>query len=45
MTTQKAVTMPTEKGNGDEYDEDRTTESPGRGPRDDGSGSTSPKQR
>jgi hypothetical protein len=45
MTTQKAVTMPTEQTVGDKvFDEDKTAQSPGRGPRQDGSSQVPDKQ-
>jgi hypothetical protein len=45
MTTQKAVTTPTEKTSGDKaLGEDKTTASPGRGPRADGTSKVPDKQ-
>jgi len=43
MTTQKAVSTPTEKGNGDNYKDETGYDA--RGPREDGSGSNTPKVR
>jgi hypothetical protein len=45
MTTQRAVTLPTEKTSGDKaLGEDKTTASPGRGPRTDGTSKVPDKQ-